>query len=117
MTGFKKSVLIIGAIVGTGLFVRHHHHGSPPPSETDRIVLTQQSVDILLLVGMSDWRREHHATCEQTVAKFHEVFATWSDGWRHHYRGSCPKSVMTVTSAGPDGVFDTDDDISNFRRW
>lgn len=34
------------------------------------------------------------------------------DGWRGEYRITCSGQTVTVTSAGPDGVFGTSDDIA-----
>jgi hypothetical protein len=34
-----------------------------------------------------------------------------TDPWDHAYRIECDGTEITVISAGPDGQFDTDDDI------
>ncbi len=111
MTRFKKTLLIIVTIAGTGWFV--HHRNNAKRSLAEQIRGVQHTVDWIAFVGLSDWRHDHHAGCDQTVVAFHHVLGSLNDEWNHHFRGACSNSRLTVTSAGPDGVFGTADDIAS----
>jgi hypothetical protein len=74
-----------------------------------------------LLTAASAWKREHSGGCPSVsqlkVDRLIERRAASDDPWGGRYRIMCQDNEVQVRSAGGDGRFRTDDDISLAADW
>lgn len=87
----------------------------------DHAAATAQTEAEQLLTAASAWKREHSNGCPSVsqlkVDRLLERRAASDDPWGGRYRIMCQDNEVQVRSAGGDGRFRTDDDISLAADW
>ncbi|HTR54138.1 MAG TPA: hypothetical protein VMJ10_25775 [Kofleriaceae bacterium] len=118
-TSSRRRKLLLGAlavvVLGYGL---HHHAAAARAREREAARASGVWVDLIAFRMVPAWFDSHPgSSCSDAVAAF--VSDGRRDAWGHPYRFRCARRTtgagerVLVRSAGPDGTFDTDDDISS----
>ncbi len=118
--GFTRlEVLVAGGVLATVIAV-----GSWALSATASGGPRKEAVQIAekLLTAASDWKRDHEIDGCPSVSqllrdKSIDRSAATDDPWGGRFRIVCRDDQVSVRSAGGDGRFSTDDDISLETDW
>jgi prepilin-type N-terminal cleavage/methylation domain-containing protein len=106
-------VLVIVAIIGTGVAI-----GVFAFIDDAEVSTAEQSVRQIRQVANIEYRRTRECPTVQTLAESGKIDedSSLTDPWDKEYQIDCQPRLVIVTSAGPDGQFETEDDIAAPRN-
>lgn len=110
-------LVVIGAILALSALVVGLRMGTSE-GEDETAATTARRI----VTAVSDWKREHHEvgcpTLSQLIVDEHwEREERADDPWGRRFLIHCSTEEVNVRSAGPDGRFETSDDVAMSSPW
>ena len=110
------TVIAVGGAIGVALSSRPAARMQAVPVVHYEIKLAQWELNTYVTEAFPQWAAANHETaCPRDLLELnrHRVFLHAVDPWGSPYQFFCTNGVLSTRAAGPDGRYDTTDDLAS----